>query len=390
MQAYTRLACQGKPGALRTCLIGPGWLARLVNDSFLSLIGGERRGLVATTARGALRLCAIGYRAVVGLRNHYYNALAMPWWLEVPVISVGNLTVGGTGKTPMTLWICRQLLARGRRPAVLSRGYKASEEGLADELLMVTRLCPEAVAIAHADRRRAGRLAVDQFSAQAAVLDDGFQHRRMGRDLDVLLIDATRPFGFGYLLPRGLLREPIHNLRRADVVVVTRCDQASPEAIAEIEGVVRWYRPGTPLLRSVHRAVGYVDLGGRESPSPSGGRIGALAAIARPDAFERTLTERGVALADRLRLPDHHVYTADDAGRIQAWIRSAGLDAVVTTEKDAVKLDRLGAQWPVPMLTLRVEIALLDGGDKILGDLIDETLKDFDEGGPRRHHSSED
>jgi len=361
-----------------------------VNDGFLSLIGGERRGLVATAARGALRFCAIGYRGGIALRNHYYNALAMPWWLDVPVISVGNLTVGGTGKTPMTLWICRQLLARGRKPAVLSRGYKASQEGLADELMMITRLCPEAVAIAHADRRRAGRLAVDRYGARAAVLDDGFQHRRMGRDLDVLLIDATRPFGFGYLLPRGLLREPIHNLRRADVVVVTRCDQASPEAIAEIESIVRWHRADTPLLRSVHRAVGYVDLGGRESPSPSGGRIGALAAIARPDAFERTLSEGGVTLADRLRLPDHYVYTAEDVRRIGDWVRSAGLDAVVTTEKDAVKLDRLGGKWPVPMLTLRVEIALLDGGAKILGDLIDETLKDFEEGEPRQHHSSED
>ena len=350
-----------------------------MNDSFISLVSGERRGVVASAIRCGLRACSMGYRTAIALRNHYYNALAMPFWLDVPVISVGNLTVGGTGKTPMTLWICRQLLARGRKPAVLSRGYKASQEGEADELMMITRLCPQAVAVAHADRRAAGRLAVTQYGAQAAVLDDGFQHRRMGRDLDLLLIDATRPFGFGQLLPRGLLREPIHNLRRAGAIVVTRCDQATPKAIAEIESVVRWHKSDMPLIRAIHRPVGFVDLAGHDAPSPSGARVGALAGIARPDAFERTLADAGVTIADRLRLPDHHVYTPADVASISEWIRSAGLDAVVTTEKDAVKLDRLQARWPVPILTLRVEIAMLDGGDKIVGDLIDEVLKDFED-----------
>ena len=128
-----------------------------------------------------------------------------------------------------------------------------------------------------------------------------------------------------------------------------------------------------------HRPVGFVDLAGHDAPSPSGARVGALAGIARPDAFERTLADAGVTIADRLRLPDHHVYTPADVASISEWIRSAGLDAVVTTEKDAVKLDRLQARWPVPILTLRVEIAMLDGGDKIVGDLIDEVLKDFED-----------
>ncbi len=317
------------------------------------------------------------------------STIAMPFWLDVPVISVGNLTVGGTGKTPMTLWVCRQLLARGRKPAVLSRGYKASREGQADELMMITRLCPEAVAVAHSDRRAAGRLAVSEYGARAAVLDDGFQHRKMGRDLDILLVDATRPFGFDHLLPRGLLREPIGSLRRAGAVVITRCDQAAPEEIARIESTIRWYQHDMVIVRAIHRPVGFVNLAGHEAPAPSGGQAGALAGIARPEAFERTLADAGVTIADRMRFPDHHVYTDTDAKRINEWARSAGLDAVVTTEKDAVKLERLQAKWLVPILTLRVEIDLLDGGDKMVGDLIDEVLRDFDDGEPRASHTQE-
>jgi len=348
-----------------------------VNDSFLSLISGQRRGIAAAVARGTLRVCSIGYRAVLAVRNHYYNALAMPYWLDVPVVSVGNLTVGGTGKTPMAVWLCRQFLARGRKPAVLSRGYKASKEGLADELLMVTRQCPQVVAVAHADRRAAGRLAIQEYGAQAAVLDDGFQHRRLGRDLDLLLIDASRPFGFGYLLPRGLLREPIHNLRRADAVVLTRCDQADPKALADIEKTVRWHNARMPLVRAVHKPVGFADLAGNAVPASAAGRIGALAGIARPDAFDRTLAGLGIAIADRRRPGDHHVYTAADVEAIRAWARDARLDAIVTTEKDAVKLARLPADWPVPILALRVEIEMLADGDKILAGLIDAMLENF-------------
>ncbi|HSW44176.1 MAG TPA: tetraacyldisaccharide 4'-kinase [Phycisphaerae bacterium] len=348
-----------------------------MNDSFINLISGRRHGPLAVGARGALRLASLGYRTGVGLRNHYYNALAMPHWLEVPVFSVGNLTVGGTGKTPMTVWLCRQLLDRGLKPAVLSRGYKASDEGLADELLLVSRQCPQAVAVAHPDRRAAGRLAIDQYHVQTAVLDDGFQHRRLGRDLDILLIDATRPFGFGYVLPRGLLREPIHNLRRAEAIVLTRADQASPQDLAEIESTIRWHNNTIPLVRAIHRPKGFVDLAGQPLSALAGGRIGALAGIARPETFERTLADLGLSLAERRRLPDHHVYTPPDVQMIRRWVEQARLDVIVTTEKDAVKLARLEADWPVPIAVLRIEIEMRDGGDKILVDLIDQTLDSF-------------
>ena len=188
---------------------------------YMTLIAGGG-GLGASVMRGLLRGPAWLYGRGMAIRNAYYNKWALPIWLEAPVISVGNLTVGGTGKTPMTLWLCRRMLERGRKPAVLSRGYKATRGGIADEILMLSQCCPEAVVVAHPNRAAAGRLAIAEYQAGAIILDDGFQHRRVGRDLDIVLIDATLPFGYEHLLPRGLLREPVHSLRRAEAVVVTR------------------------------------------------------------------------------------------------------------------------------------------------------------------------
>ena len=182
---------------------------------YIQLVSGQRRGLGPSLERALLRGLSWGYGLGVSLRNRYYDRWALPTWLDVPIISVGNLTVGGTGKTPMTLWLCRQLLDRGLKPAVISRGYKASQQGLADELLMISRQCPRVVAVANPNRAAAGRLAIEEYGAQAVVLDDGFQHRRLGRDLDIVLIDATRPFGYSFLLPRGLLRERVAGLARA-------------------------------------------------------------------------------------------------------------------------------------------------------------------------------
>ena len=273
----------------------------------------------------------------------------------------------------------RRLLERGRKPAVLSRGYKASQAGLADELLMISRQCPQAVTIANPDRVAAGQMAVAEYGAQVAILDDGFQHRRLGRDLELVLIDATRPFGYARLLPRGLLREPISGLQRADAVVVSRCDQCEAAELEKVDAAVHEINPAVPVVHAIHRPTGFVDLAGSEISRPAGTHIGAFAGIARPASFERTLADVGITCVDTRWGPDHHVYTSGDVGRIRAWVEAAGLDALVTTEKDAVKLASLEADWPVPVAVLRVEIAMLDDGDRILGDLIDTILRQHEE-----------
>ncbi len=347
-------------------------------SAYFEIISGRRRGLGAALARLGLAAGAGVYGAAVGLRNFYYGRWALPVWLEVPVISVGNLTVGGTGKTPMTVWLCERLLERGRKPAVLSRGYK-SEQGMADELLMLSRKVPKAVAIANPDRTASGRLAIQEYAAKAAVLDDGFQHRRVGRDLDIVLVDATRPFGFGHLLPRGLLREPLRGLRRAEAVVLTRVDQVSDEAVADIERRIRGIAPDLPIVKAVHRPAGFYDLSGARAEPARGSRLGAFCGIARPDAFLRTLQNLGYRPAGPFVFADHHAYTARDGRALVEWARRESLEALVTTEKDAVKLADGGFEWPVPVLVLRVEMALLDDGDKILCGLIDAVLKEHEE-----------
>lgn len=341
----------------------------------VDLINGRRRGLAAAVARAGLFGASLVYRVVLRLRNEWYDRLAMPRWLDVPVISVGNVTVGGTGKTPMAVWMCRRLMEHGLKPAVLCRGYKASAEGFADEAVMMSRQCPKAVVIAHPDRWAAGQLAITEYGVTAAVLDDGFQHRRMSRDLEIVLIDATRPFGFGHVLPRGLLREPLRGLARADVVVVTRSDQAPPAEVAEIErGLRLWLRAEVPIVRAVHRPVGFVELDGQEAELRGFERIGCLAGIARPETLVRTLESLRISPAAELFLPDHHVYGPGDVERIGRWIRQANLDAVVTTEKDAVKLARLETSWPVPLRALRVEMDIVAEGEQVLRGLIAATV----------------
>jgi tetraacyldisaccharide 4'-kinase len=344
------------------------------STSYIEILSGHRRGLTASSIRGVLWSASKAYGGILALRNAWYNSWAVPKWLDVPVISVGNLTVGGTGKTPMCGWLCRALLNRGLKPAILSRGYKASQDGLADELLMLSRQFPQAVLVAHPDRYRAGRMAIECYGVQTVILDDAFQHRRMGRDLDLLLIDTTRPFGFGYVLPRGLLREPARGLLRADCVVLTRCDQASPEQMAALQTEIRRCHPGVPLVRAVHRPRGFTGLEGKPIEAPPSGRIGCFSGIARPDAFELTLAACGIRPAETRHWPDHHEYTAADADLIRLWVTQAGLDGLVTTEKDAVKLAALKLDWPVPIGALHIEMEMLDDGEAVLNGLIDKML----------------
>ncbi len=347
-------------------------------ERYRKLISGEG-GLAASILRGLLYGPAWLYGRVIAIRNAYYNIWALPVWLEAPVISVGNLTVGGTGKTPMTLWLCRQMLERGRKPAVLSRGYKANPDGIADEILMISKSCPQAVVIAHPDRAASGRLAIAEYQARAIILDDGFQHRRVGRDIDIVLIDATLPFGYGHLLPRGLLREPVHSLRRAEAVVVTRCDQCRPEELAAVEKRIHELKPDLPVIHAVHRPAGFTDLRGTPIDPPAGKRLGAFAGIARPEAFIKTLEQIKLPLCAFRLWPDHHSYTSADIDKVCAWAAEQRMDLLVTTEKDAVKLVDMDVDWPVPVAVLRVEMELLADGRRVLGNLIDQMLANHEE-----------
>jgi tetraacyldisaccharide 4'-kinase len=205
-----------------------------LHDAFHALIGGHRKGLWPTLERLGFWTLSLPYGLGVRLRN---GAFDRGWRRSesapVPVVSVGNLSVGGTGKTPCVETVARFYRSLDLRVAILSRGYGA-QAGMNDEALVLEQNLPDVPHLQGADRTALAQVAVEELESEVLVLDDGFQHRKLRRDLDLVLIDATNPWGHGYLLPRGLLREPVGGLKRAHVVLLTRCDQVAPEAIREI------------------------------------------------------------------------------------------------------------------------------------------------------------
>ncbi|MBI4618046.1 MAG: tetraacyldisaccharide 4'-kinase [Planctomycetes bacterium] len=300
----------------------------------------------------------------VRLRLYLYDAGVLAVHrVSVPVVSVGNLTVGGTGKTPMVRELVRRLAARERRAAVVSRGYGATTgRGESDEGALLASWLPDVPRRAHPDRVRAAREAVEKDGADCLVLDDGFQHRRLSRDLDVVLVDATEPFGHGRLLPGGLLREPPSSLARAGLVVLTRADQVSAETLAELRRTVSRLS-GAPVVEAVHRPVGVVEVpGGAVSPAGflAGRAVHAFCGIGQPEGFRGTLESLGARVVRFDALGDHHAYGEDELDRLLSAGREAGAAISVTTEKDAVKLTR----WATSERTfayLSVEIAIVSG-----------------------------
>lgn len=308
---------------------------------------------------GALAAAGAGYRGVLGLRDWLYaRGVLRCRRVPCPVIAVGNLTVGGTGKTPATALAARTLAGLGRRPVVVSRGYGRRSRGVqvvadtvairldpreaGDEPFLLARRLPGVPVVVGASRYEAARAAVERFGATAIVLDDGFQHRTLAKDLEVVMVRARRPWGNGRLLPAGPLREPLSALARADLVVVLGA--AHPAEAGEVADAVRRWAPSVPLLGARYEVVECWRAGGMEPIARgalAGRRLLAFAGIAWPAAFAATLEEIGVAPAGLQTFRDHHWYTAADLVALDARAGAIGADGLVTTEKDWVRLARL-------------------------------------------------
>jgi tetraacyldisaccharide 4'-kinase len=269
--------------------------------------------------------------------------------LPVPVISVGNITCGGTGKTPVVEMLARHLLARRRRPAILSRGYRRGDDGLNDEARVLADNLPGVPQFLSPDRISSGRSAI-AAGADALLLDDGFQYARLARDLEIVLIDALDPFGGGRVLPAGLLREPLEALRGAGLLGITRGDLAPPMARRVLEGILRERCPGVPRIDIRAEPVAWEPVGrGGPSLEPRavhGRSVLGFAGLGNPNAFRLQLLGLGVRLVDWLPFPDHHRYRPGDLEEIQRRARSAGAEEVLTTQKDAVKLPPPGGGPP--------------------------------------------
>lgn len=316
---------------------------------FREISSGQRQGLAASFARGVLRIAEIPYSLAVGWRNRRYDRRShLIHHVSVPVISVGNLTTGGTGKTPMVEWLARWYATRGVRVAFVSRGYGTKADTKNDEALELAQKLPDVPHVQNRDRVAAARTAIEQFHAQLIVVDDGFQHRRLHRDLDIVLIDALEPFGYGHLLPRGMLREPIDSLGRAHVVVLSRADLIDAQSRASIQETIRPHAPNATWIEVAHTASHLVFSTGETSPLDSldGQRVAAFCGIGNPTGFRRTLERLDCTIADWREFPDHHSYSEADCTSLAAWCESLRpIATVLCTLKDLVKInrDRLGS-----------------------------------------------
>jgi len=299
---------------------------------------------------------AASYGAAVRLRRWAYAAgVLRTARLRAPVISVGNLTMGGTGKTPTTIALGRRLLDSGHRVAVLSRGYKGEHSGgpllvsdgqrirataheAGDEALVIARNLPHALVAVARKRAQAGAWLEDHFGVDVHLLDDGFQHLQLHRDLNLLVVDATNPFGGG-LPPQGRLREPLDAIRRADAVILSRTEV--DHSYDEVIGKIRRYKPAIPCILARQKLVSLRKLGEEEElPMDALSRLAvvAFAGIGNPSQFLMTLGQAGIQVVHSLFFPDHHYYQTRDYQRLVHECEKFNVNVLITTEKDAEKI----------------------------------------------------
>lgn len=365
------------------------------------------RKITKTTRIIALPLLVLSkiFKFVVRLRYFLYKKnvfLSQP--LGCPVIVIGNLTVGGTGKTPVVEKFARELSARGRRVAILSRGYKSKQdskirtlfrqlihaeerpprvvsngqrvllgpERAGDEPYMLARNLPGVVVIVDKDRVKAGRYAIKKYGANLLILDDGFQYLPLRGHMNILLIDQTNPFGNKRLLPRGILREPIDHINRASYVMLTKSNIVDDPKIPEI---IHKYLPGVGIIKCFHGPKFFVEVNNESHKEDisfvNGERVCTFSGIAMPDSFENFLITSGANLLYNKRFIDHHRFTRTELDHIFSVALYKKAKYVLTTEKDAVRIPK-DYTCAIPTFFLKIEIKILDGAD-----LLDQAITKF-------------
>ena len=302
---------------------------------------------------GLLEAASIVYEK--GLKRDQRRARKKRARLSAPVISVGNIVSGGTGKTPITILLCRLLAGKGLHAAVLSRGYGRKSRGSAlvprsgelpelaenfgDEPVLMAGRLPAVPVWVGKDRRASGEAALETGGVDIFVLDDGFQHLLLDRDLDLVLLDCRNPFGNGFLLPRGPLREPVSSLHRADAVILTHADDA--QRASDLQASLERSFGGKPVFACRHSLTGLATAVGGDVAPPErvrGLKAVAFAGIAGPEGFFRSLEEAGIRVCSSLSFPDHYRYTESDVLRIVESASGSGAEIIITTAKDFVRL----------------------------------------------------
>ena len=311
-------------------------------ERFYELVSGRETGITATVLRGGLRLLEVPYCSAVAVRNFLYNQRILSTRrFSVPIISVGNLTLGGTGKSPMVAWLCRYFLERNLHPGLISRGYKKSAHEGNDEFLEMSHRFPTVPHLQQKDRASAIQRLLHTEQVDLIILDDAFQHRRVARNIDLVLLDATAPFGFGHIFPRGTLREPLGALQRADIVLLTRSDWANDTERQKIRQQVLSINPNIVWGETVHTPTSLISahsLAAEPITSISGQSVLAFCGIGNPAAFRKTVEQCGVHVAKLIPFPDHYHYTPRDTDALVQIAKELGTDLILCTMKDLVKL----------------------------------------------------
>ncbi len=352
------------------------------------VLSGADKSPVAVLLRGALT--PLSWLHHLGLEVYlapFRTGIRRRYELPVPVIVIGNLTSGGAGKTPMTALIAERIRDSGKRVAVISRGHGGSGESgktprvvsdgaeillspaeAGDEPVLLAKLLPGVPVVVGRDRRRSGSLAVERFAPEVILCDDALQYWQLARNLNIILLDARRPFDNGHVLPRGLLREPPSHLSRAGIIALTRADRATPEELERSLSLIARYAPQTPTFTARHAPTNWIRLGGNPAENVDnniaplealrGASAFAFSGIADGEAFLQVLRDQGVSVVGERTFGDHFAYTAEDVQSLARQTESASV--VITTEKDAVKAAPL---WPVggkPLYALRIRMKMDD------------------------------
>jgi 3-deoxy-D-manno-octulosonic-acid transferase len=363
-----------------------------VTQYLIQLSHGEDNGIIDWLVLAFLRVLSVLYELGVSVKLSLYNHHLLPTTqLNCCVISIGNITVGGTGKTPTAQKVALMIQKMGYRVVILNRGYRshwqekigvvsdgkkiymtAYEAG--DEAFLMAKQLPGIPVVIGKERAITGQFAVDKFRAEVIILDDGYQHWQLHRDLDVVLVDTLNMFGNGSILPRGTLREPLKNLRRADLFLLTKCDQSSPISRATLCDSLHKYKPNVPIVESIHKPCDFIEIADwykndmtKALPleALSGQQVMVFSAIGNPSSFEQTMAAEGLKIVEAIRYPDHHDYGMVEMQYIMERAISKHVTALVTTGKDAVKIptEFIYLHREVPLYVLDMEIQITKGED---------------------------
>ena len=370
--------------------------AEELEQYFLDLMAGRRKRWYDRVITCLLFAASRVYRMVVQFRIWLYDKRVIRnQALGCLVVSIGNLSCGGTGKTPVVEVFARSLSAKGRKVAILSRGYRRKKrsfweklchafhsgemelppqvvsdgenllmdsEHAGDEPFMLASNLQDVAVIVDKDRVKSGIHAIDEFQTDIIILDDGFQYLKLKPHINIVLVDSTDPFGNGHVLPRGILREPIKNIRRADYIFLTKSDGSNK--LRHLKRFIRRHTRRAEIIECCHRPQYLVKLftdREREELSFLNGRkVAALSAIARPESFENFLEQLGAKLVTKDHFADHHRYSRQEIIDFVNAAKAAGAEMVVTTEKDAVRIPHL-ERCDVPIYYLRIQIDILSG-----------------------------